>query len=240
MTKTHILSEIKRTATANGGVPLGKRRFASETGIKESDWFGKFWTRWSEALREAGLTPNRLQGPYDRAGLLDKYAMFVQELGRLPTSGELRLKRHADSAFPSHNVFAGRLGNKAQLLAALHEHCQDRTEYADVVRLCDSHLPSSRKETDDTEPSNEQIGFVYLIKSGRFYKIGRSNAAGRRQYELAIQLPEKVILVHQIKTDDPAGIEAYWHNRFKERRKNGEWFELKAADVSAFKRRKFM
>jgi hypothetical protein len=83
MTKQHILEEMRRTAKANDGVPLGHRRFYSETGIKYSDWL------------------------------------------------------------------------------------------------------------DEDKATPEEIGFVYLLKASKFYKIGRSNALGRRERELAIQLPEK-------------------------------------------------
>jgi hypothetical protein len=38
------------------------------------------------------------------------------------------------------------------------------------------------------------------MKSGKFYKLGRSNAAGRREYKLGIQLPEKLKTVHVIRT----------------------------------------
>ena len=58
MKKQHILDEIRRTAEANGGAALGRQRFFAETGIKDSDWFGKYWARWSDAVCEAGLVPD--------------------------------------------------------------------------------------------------------------------------------------------------------------------------------------
>ena len=95
-------------------------------------------------------------------------------------------------------------------------------------------------KTEKELPNEDALGFVYLIKSGRHYKIGMTNAVGRRQYELAIQIPEKANTIHVIKADDPRGIEVYWHKRFEAKRGNGEWFELTAEDIKAFKRRKFM
>jgi hypothetical protein len=101
LNKPHIFQEIRRTAATNRGVPLGARRFATATGITESDWLGKRWARWGDALREAGFSPNRLQSAYDNKELLEKYAKLAQELGRLPTANDLRLKDRLDDNFPN-------------------------------------------------------------------------------------------------------------------------------------------
>jgi hypothetical protein len=235
MDKSYILAEIKRTAEANGDIPLGRDRFFQETGIKDSDWSGRFWVRWGEAVAEAGLKPNTLQVPTDENVLIDKYIGLIRELGRLPVKGDLMMKRRLDASFPSHNTFT-RFGDKPRLVARIRDYCQGRQGYEDVLALCQTAEQSS----DGNLALAESFGFVYLIRSGKYYKIGRSNAPRRRERELAIQLPEKSRTLHTIKTDDPAGIEAYWHRRFENRRKNGEWFELTSLDVRAFTRRKFM
>jgi Meiotically up-regulated gene 113 len=236
--KQHILDEIRRTAKANGGNPLGVRAFRTETGIKESEWSGKFWVRWSEALTEAGLAPNQWQGAYGDEVLIAKLVSLTRELGKFPVQGDLRMRGRNDPEFPSEKTFR-RLGSKKQRVLKVTEYCRTHEGFQDVLELCPV-VADSTQHSHEKETETDEFGFVYLIKSGRFYKIGRSNSSGRREYELAIQLPEKANKVHEIRTDDPVGIEAYWHNRFEAKRKNGEWFDLSALDVKAFRRRKFM
>jgi hypothetical protein len=79
------------------------------------------------------------------------------------------------------------------------------------------------------------------VKSGKLYKIGYSDNHWRRKSELHKQTSEGITEVHTIAAiDDAPGIEKYWHERFKEKRQHGEWFDLSAEDISAFKKRKFM
>lgn len=68
------------------------------------------------------------------------------------------------------------------------------------------------------------------------YKIGFTNLVDRRVAELGATAAVELVLIHEIKTDDPSGVEAYWHKRFYEQRLRGEWFRLTPADVKAFKR----
>lgn len=176
---------------------------------------------------------------YDEQFLIDKYVALVRELGRLPVKGELLIKKRADPTFPNEKTFKRRFGSKQQIAAKIRDYCQQHSDHDDIIAICESVIVAARPFRADDPEDEVAIGSVYLLKSGRYYKIGRTNAAGRRERELAIQLPERANIVHEISTDDPIGIEAYWHRRFEEKRKNGEWFELASLDVRAFKRRKF-
>lgn len=239
MNKQYIISEIKRTAEENGSVPLGKDRFQKETGIKLSDWYGKFWVRWGDALFEAGYQPNTFKGSYNDEYVIEKLISLIRELGHYPVAGELRIKARNDKDFPSHNVFS-RVGRKTELAQKVINYCSKRNDFNDVIKICKPIVKTQKQEPEVSEKDTFSIGNVYLMKSGRYYKLGRSNSVERRKYDIGIKLPEDLTIVHTIKTDDPSGIEAYWHKRFEEKRKGGEWFDLTVNDIKAFKRRKFM
>ena len=98
--KEFIVQEIRRCAAENGGKPLGRARFQAETGIRETDWSGRYWTLWSDVVRDAGYEPNRLQGRVlDDAGLLDCLARLTVELGRFPTAPDLRMRHRVQMGF---------------------------------------------------------------------------------------------------------------------------------------------
>ena len=246
--KRRILNEIRRTAETNGGVPLGVARFSQETGIKDSDWRGKIWARWGDAIREAGFQPNQLQTAYDEEVLIEKFIGFARDLGHFPVATEIKMKARSGDGFPWHNSF-GRFGSKRQFAVKILNYCKGRTGYEDVAAFCipvAEHRQS--RDSDDASPANSadspKEGYVYLglLRLGREkrYKIGKAVLVERRRDQISLQLPEDLELVHAITTDDAHGIENYWHRRFAAKNTKGEWFSLSRQDVETFKRRKFM
>jgi len=236
MNKEQILEEIKRTAKANGGVPLGRRRFESEIGISEYDWL-KYWVRWNDAVSDAGFTPNRKSEAYPDDLLIEKLIEAAREVGHLPVSRELSIRARSDKNFPSESVFR-RLGSKKELTSKVRKYCQEHKGYEDVLLLCGEGIDRDETEPNGQQTIGEKVGYVYLIKHGsrREYKIGKTGNPLRREGEIALQLPEKLEPLHYIQTDDPSGVESYWHARFSDKRKQGEWFALSPADIRTFKR----
>ena len=198
--KEHILDEIRRYASEHDGATPGKGRFETATGIKEADWMGRYWAKWSDAVGEAGLQPNVLNPAYSEEHLFRHLAEVVRDLGRFPTRSELKLRRTNDSDFPSYNVFT-RFGDRRAVIARLVQFCTTEPGYKDVGHIC-APLLTQKTDEGDTQSRDSTIGYVYMIKSDKHYKIGKTNDIGRRSYEIGLQMPERSQLVHTIKTDD--------------------------------------
>jgi hypothetical protein len=230
-----IVEQIKRLAAQNDGKPLGRRAFEQETGIRERDWLGKIWARWGDALVEAGFEPNTMRGKADRSDLLSRLADVCAHYGRMPTAAEFELVR-VEKGLPSYSTYENNFGREDEMVAALREWLSENGDQNGLLSVLPEVQAISREVSS---PRKAAEGFVYLLRSGRHFKIGRSEDLERRVKQVSVALPEAVQLEHAIRTDDPAGIEAYWHRRFADKRANGEWFALSGEDVRAFKRRSF-
>lgn len=234
--REHIISEIRRLAALNGGQAPGNQAFVSATGITETKWRGKYWARWGDALIEAGFEPNAWTGKSDANTIILGVIAATRHYNRFPTNAEISMLRASDPTIPAPKTIQGNLGGRAELIAAMQKFMGDDPKYADVLAV----LPAVPQPRPVQLAATKQVdGHVYLIKSGDFYKVGRSDELERRVKEIRIALPDAATLIHAIATDDPPGIEAYWHRRFADRRANGEWFKLTTEDVKAFMRRKF-
>ena len=165
--------------------------------------------------------------------MLARFAEATRHFGRIPAQIDLRMYARNHAGFPSHRTFWSHFGSKDGLMEAFSAFVH-RTPGQDDLRIL---LPATKPERSRATPRAD--GSVYLLKSGAHYKIGRSDEIEKRVKQITVAMPESVMLVHAIQTDDPPGIEAYWHRRFVDKRANGEWFKLSVDDIRAFKRRKF-
>lgn len=238
--RAFIVEEIRRLARRDGGRAPGRLTFERATGVKYEQWCGVYWARWSDAVVEAGLAPNQLQRKLDSDVVLLEVIDASRHFQHLPTVSEMKLYRRQHQAFPNAKTVLRHFPTKASLAAAVRRLVEADASYADILPMLpgDAEENASGAESGSSSPD----GWVYLFKSGKHYKIGRSGNLERRVKEVTVALPENLTIVHTITTDDEAGIENYWHRRFADLRvrPDAEWFKLGPAEVRAFKRRRFM
>lgn len=72
-------------------------------------------------------------------------------------------------------------------------------------------------------------GFVYFVKCGQFYKIGRAKNLKQRLY--GIQFPEKPRLIKAVRCLEYGFLEKAMHALFAHKRTHGEWFDLSVDEV---------
>jgi hypothetical protein len=145
---------------------LLKRALRSGTGM------GKVGRDGAMPLKDAGFQPNQLTTARTREDLLSNLAALVRELGHFPVEGEIRLKHRSDRRFPSHSTF-GKFGGVRALSAELERFCRGRGD-VDLAELCAAAAKTgdakdAENVTEDLVPA--ELGYVYLMKSGRFFKL---------------------------------------------------------------------
>jgi hypothetical protein len=246
VTREEIISEIRKFVVAHAGEIPGERSFASATRLKESAWKGKHWARWTDAVRDAGYDPNILMQRIPDEEILEKLGGFITQLGRFPVRDEINVRARSAPGFPVWQTVKKRFGDMPGTAAALLEYGRKTGNIA-LADLCDARL--KREASKPALPLNAKsqaavkVGFVYLKYSPslRLYKIGKADNPDRRGAGISLLLPEDLVPRHEIKTDCPYILEKYWENRFRAKKKQGEWYELNSEDIEAFKkRREFM
>lgn len=75
-------------------------------------------------------------------------------------------------------------------------------------------------------------GYVYILRSGDFIKIGKSKDVDQRVTQISPKTPMPVTLLHTIACDDMSWAEAQLHRHYAHYRTNGEWFLLPQEDLS--------
>ena len=112
----------------------------------------------------------------------------------------------------------------------------------DINRM-NKRLSKRQKETIDKisnkKTEKNESGLVYLLKSVQddpVYKIGVTNNIDKRLPQIATKLPFKVKLEHKIEHDNIYQLESDLHNKFSDKRLNGEWFSLEMEDITYIKK----
>lgn len=233
-TEDRILAVYRRAASENGGKAIGVNQFNKI--VPERAWRGKYFARFSDLVRKAGFAPRAKNERLNDGHLLAPMAELARKLGRMPTEDERLIARRQNSDFPSNTTLRKHFKGQHGLGKALLAFCASSTAFDDVFHI----LNASQEREAAADPDTLRDGFVYLMKRGKYYKIGFAANVRGRESQLNRPVPDSVphATVHSFKTDDPRGIEAYWHQRFAEKRREGEYFELTPKDIAAFKRRK--
>jgi hypothetical protein len=243
MTKDEILETYRRLVRKSGGSTPGKSVLLAAlrgSGVSEHTFRSGLWRSWRAFQEEAGFAPNVKTQRFPDEQVLEPYARLARKLNRVPGDDDIRFERREDPSIPSVAVIRARAPSLADRAAWLRAYVTSRPAWDDIAAL----VAPSTSADDDGETSDAAesatTGYVYLVKYGRHFKVGSTNSIDRRTREIQLHLPSRTELVHHIATDDPSGIEAYWHRRFDSKRHRGEWFSLSASDVKAFRNRKFM
>lgn len=85
------------------------------------------------------------------------------------------------------------------------------------------------------EPTERDLsGYVYIVKSLGYYKIGMTSKQSERVKALRVSLPV-LKLINQFACKDRQRVESYLHKKYKKQQVKGEWYKLTKEDIQWLK-----
>jgi len=195
-----------------------------------TDFFKFEWKdEWGDCLTSPPnanikLFPYFLEGSKEEVSLSDE---IISDFVR-----EKTLTREEETAIGGWLLY-GRKSDAKRLYGLFREWIKEaKKKHEEFEKL--------RKESEEfwkKEPiiKTNNSGFVYLIKSGIYYKIGISRDPKQRIKNLQTSTPLKVKKIIVKEVENYLRIEEDLHEKFKEKRVRREWFNLNKEDVSTIK-----
>jgi hypothetical protein len=96
--------------------------------------------------------------------------------------------------------------------------------------------PVQRVSVSTAQPMAPTPGYVYVLKSPHGYKIGKTVNLKDRIRLFSVKLPFETSLEHYAWFPDYTAAERAFHQRFHDRRLEGEWFDLRPQDLAEIRR----
>ncbi len=246
LTKEEILKEVQKWSEENYGLTPSEKVINIELRISRGEWIA-YWDKITDLQKEAGLKGNKFEkDKYFKEDLCELFIKFIRESGRIPTRAFLDHKHKQNPDFPDSGTFYKRLGQHKNgvLVSSILEHIKNKKGYGDIIEKCNSAKNSIKYSEVEHYSSVSEVGYIYLLKTKLLnsvaYKIGKAKDVEQRLRQLK-QASNSDELIHEIHTDDMAGVERYWLERFKSKKlypnkPDDEWFRLGPSDVYSFKR----
>ncbi|HET7151438.1 MAG TPA: hypothetical protein VFI60_08500 [Candidatus Acidoferrum sp.] len=146
--KQHILDSILAIASRTGRAP-SRSEFLSLSKISEHQVL-RFFPKWNDAVRAAGLIPHTINVRLEDRDLLEDWAFVVRTKGKIPAR---RAYPHLGQYDP--RTFR-RFGPWSNLPEVFRNFAKDKPEYADVLALLPAPKPSPKPPCP--EPAGGPVG----------------------------------------------------------------------------------
>ena len=111
------------------------------------------------------------------------------------------------------------------VIADLKDYCKNYTdEEVDLINAnIKEHFFDNTSVDKKATERKQQVGYIYLLKCGEFYKIGYSKCVEQRLRQLDIR-PYKIELLMKWQSDIAYSIEQALHDIYKAYRVDNEWY----------------